>query len=145
MASRKQALQDFQTLILSIQPVAALVKGRVYSGQPPQGAPLPTLTLTVISAPTVYSQDGHESDETLIQIDIDGHSPTQCRDIGDAICNGISGVRTTVGETRFEGIFHDDVEVASVSESNVPGTTQAHRLMIDYRVCHRTADLVLTP
>jgi hypothetical protein len=139
MAASKQTLSDFQSVLGGIAGLAALVGGRIYASQPPQGAPLPTLTVHVIASPTDYTHDGHGLDETVVQLDIDAATQTACRDVADAVLDGIGGKTITAGGTDFEAIFHDGVEITSVSDSLVPGTTQAHRLSVDYRLLHRPA------
>jgi Protein of unknown function (DUF3168) len=141
MAASKQVLSDFQAILASCSGPAG---NRIYGSQAPQGTPLPAIVWHVIISLSDYTHDGHALDETVVQLDIDGMTATECREVADAIREGISGKTIIQGQTDFEAIFHDDLEQTSVEESLVPGTTQAHRLSVDYRLLHRPAAATLT-
>jgi len=137
MAATKQVLTDFQALLAGLSALVALVSTRINAGQPPQGATLPTVSWNVIASPTEYTHDADELSETIVQLDIDAHTPTAARDVADAIHTGLSGKRLTQGSTLFEAIFHDGTEFTTVNESLVGGTTQDHRLTVSYRLLHK--------
>ncbi len=137
MAATKDMLVDWQSLLKSLPALTNKVGNRIYSGQAPQGVPLPTLIWNIIAAPSDYTHDGHALEEVLIQFDMDGTTQTQCREVADALRGGLSGKRSQQSVTDFEAIFHDGNEFTTVNESVTEGTTQTHRLTIDYRILWR--------
>ncbi len=139
MAATRQVLTDFQAVLAGLSALVALVGARIVAGVPPQGAALPTVSLNVIAGAVEYTHDGGDQDETLVQIDIDAHTPTECRNVADAIRAGISGKSIDQGSTIFEAIFHDGTEFTATNDSLVGGTTQDHRLTVVYQLLHRPA------
>jgi hypothetical protein len=135
----KQMLTDLVALLKATAAITALVGQRIYPGQAPQGAALPTILYHEIARPTEYTQDGFTHGVAVIQFDIDGRTATECRNIAEQLFNRLSGLSVVQGSTQFEGVFHDGAEFTSVSESLTQGTTQAHRLSVDYRIQFRSA------
>jgi len=126
--------ESLTALLLADAGIAAIVATRITWLTRPQASALPAITLQVISAAPIDSDEGDSGlIQSRVQVDCWGESALDAKNAARAVKQRLSGRQDQHSGTEFQGFFGED-ERESVEETT--GGTVIYRTRLDFIVWH---------
>lgn len=101
--------QVLANLLLAHAPLQALIGNRIQWDTMPQGSPLPSIVMYVVSGVTDYTMNGASGYVmTRVQFDCRGTTAAQARSVANALRDRLSGFHGLYSGFRFQGSFEEN-------------------------------------
>lgn len=128
----KQALRAH---LLADPTIAALVDRRIAWAVRPRQDQLPSIALHRIDGLRDYTMAAPSGLVTArVQVDCWATTNKEATAMSDAVRGALSGMRATVGDVEFQGVFLE-LEIDYSEEGSAPDEL-LHRVSTDYRIWH---------
>jgi len=123
--------QVLANLLLAHAPLKTLIDTRIHWDTMPQGAPLSSVVMFVVSGVTDYTMSGASGYVmTRVQFDARGNSAASARAVANALRDQLSGFRGVYSGFRFQGCFEQGQRTRFDKDGNVNWFTDSR----DYEI-----------